>query len=651
MPAARRLPLTRRPRSTARLQGVAEPNTVVIADSTRRLVGNLFELEDFGSQELKGISGPVRAWNVLRPSSVESRFDAFHASGLTELVGREEELDLLLRRWSKAKSGEGQVVLLSGEPGIGKSRLTAALMERIADVPQALDRLIAAGLLFRQGLPPYASYLFKHALVQDAAYGTLLREPRRALHARIAETLERDFSDIAENQPEILALHCTEAGLIEKAAGLWGKAGQRSLERSALVEAAEHLTRALNQTATLPSTPALRKEQIRLQVALIHPLFHIRGFAAPETKAAAEQARLLIEKAEALGELLEDPLLLFSVLFGFWVANYLAFNGDVMRDLATQFLTLAKRQETKIPQMMGHQVMGISLAATGDLVHSLTHFDRGVAFYDPEQHRPYATRFGADIRVTSVSFRSWAQWMRGYPEAALADAKQALQEARDISQASTLLFALFWTSLIQVFCGNFTTATKEHDELIALADEKGSIHWKAYCTSLQGCLFALTGKASDAVQTISAGIAACRSTGASMFTPSSLSYLAKACAEVGQFEEALRCIGEAMSKAETTKESWFEAETNRIAGEIALMLPEPDVTKAQEYFESGIVIARQQQAKSWELRAATSLARLWRDQGKVQQARELLAPVYGWFTEGFDTRNLKEAKALLSTLS
>ena len=491
----------------------------------------------------------------------------------------------------------------------------------------------------------------QQALVQDAAYGTLLREPKRALHARIAETLESDFSDIAENQPEILARHCTEAGVIEKAAGLWGKAGQRSLERSALVEAAEQLSRALDQIATLPATPALRKEQIRLQVALIHPLFQIRGFAAPETKAAAEQARLLIEKAEALSEPLEDPLLLFSVLFGFWVANYLAFNGDVMRDLATQFLTLAKRQETKIPQMMGHQVMGISLAATGDLVQGLPHFDRGVARYDPEQHRPLATRFGADVRVSNVSFRSWAQWMRGYPEAALADAKQALREARDISQAATLLFALFWTSLIEIFCGNFATETNEYDELIALADEKGSFHWKAYCTSLQGCLFALTGKASDAVQTINAGIAACRSTGASMFTPSSLSYLAKACAELGQFDDAWRCIGEAMSTVATTKESWFEAEANRIAGEIALLSPVPDVPKAEASFERALSVARQQQAKSWELRAAMSLARLWRDQGKVQQARELLAPVYGWFTEGFDTRDLKEAKALLEELA
>ena len=211
-----------------------------------------------------------------------------------------------------------------------------ALLAAVARKPEvklqsALERLMTAGLLFRQGVPPHATYLFKHALVQDAAYGTLLREPRRALHARIAETLDTQFTGIAENQPELLARHWTEAGVVEKAASLWAKAGQRSLQRSAMVEAAEQLTRALDQIAVLPATPALRSEQIKLQVALANALMHTKGYAAPEPKAAAEQARLLIEQAEALGEPPEDPLLLFSVLYSFWAASYVAFNGDVVR--------------------------------------------------------------------------------------------------------------------------------------------------------------------------------------------------------------------------------------------------------------------------------------------------------------------------------
>ncbi len=915
------------PNLAARLQGIAEPNTVVIAESTRKLLGNLFELEDLGAKDLKGIAGPVRAWAALRASSAEGRFEALHASGLTALVGREEELELLLRRWSRAKTGEGQVVLLFGEAGIGKSRLTAALMESVAGEPHtrlryfcspqhtdsafypiigqmeraaglvhddtprarldkldamlaqtstsiqdaalfaemlslpndgrypaleltpqqrrqrtlealtsqlaglasqhpvlmifedahwsdptslevfgrtvdriktipallivtfrpefnapwagrshvmslalnrlgergtaaiiarlvgnkelppdvmaeivertdgiplfveemtkavleaedegearrtaaavpspalavpaslhaslmarldrlgpakevaqigaaigrefshallaavvrkpeaelgsALDRLIEAGLLSRQGVPPHATYLFKHALVQDAAYSTLLREPRRALHARIAEALESQFAETAENQPELLARHCTEAGLIEKAARLRGKAGQRSLERSALVEAAEQFTRALDQIATLPATPALRREQIKLQVALIAPLIHVKGHAAPETKAAAERARLLVEQAEALGESPEDPLLLFSVLYGFWVANYVAFNGDVMRGFAAQLLALAEKQGATVPLMIGHRIMGISLTCTGDIAQGRAHFDRAISLYDPAEHRPLATRFAVDSRVSVLSYQSWALWMLGYPEAALADADKALSDAREIGQAGTLMFALVHAPMTHILCGNYAIANAQLDEVVALADEKGTLLWKAFGMMHQGGVLALTGKASSAVQMITSAITAFRSTGATAIIPAWLPYLARTYAELGKFDDAWRCIGEAMTAVETTKESWCEADILRIAGEIALMSPEPDSAKAETYFERALAVSRAQQAKSWELRAAMSMARLWRDQGKRDAARELLAPVYGWFTEGFDTLDLKDAKALLDEL-
>ena len=247
----------------------------------------------------------------------------------------------------------------------------------------ALDRLIAAGLLFRQGVPPHASYLFKHALVQDAAYSTLLREPRRVFHARIAQTLETNFAEIAENQPELVARHCSEAGLIEKAAFFWGKAGKRSLSRSALVEAAAQLTRALDQIATLPATDELRREQIELQVAVITPLMYVKGYVAPETKASVERARSLIEQAERLGDPPKDRLLLFSVLYGFWTASHVAFNGDNMRELATQFLALAEKQTTSAPLMVGHRLMGMSLLQTGDICQGRAHFDRAMALYDP----------------------------------------------------------------------------------------------------------------------------------------------------------------------------------------------------------------------------------------------------------------------------
>jgi class 3 adenylate cyclase/predicted ATPase len=913
------------PNLAARLQGIAEPNTVVIAEGTRSLLGNLFELRNLGARELKGIAEPVRAWVALRASTVESRFEALHPSGLTALVGREEETELLLQRWLRAKSGEGQVVLLSGEAGIGKSRLTAALLESLAPEPHArlryfcspqhtdsafypiigqmeraaglvhddirqakldkldavlaqtstsiedvalfaemlsllndgryptleltpeqrrqrtldalifqiqaltrsspvlmifedahwtdptslealgravdriatlpvlliltfrpefdppwigrphvtalainrlaqrevgamiehlvadkvlpegirqdliertdgiplfveemtkavleassegaaehaaatvplpasavpaslhaslmarldrlgdakevaqigaaigrefshallaavvrqpeaelgsaVNRLIAAGLLFRQGVPPNATYLFKHSLVRDAAYGTLLRPTRRTLHARIAETLESQFADIAERQPELLARHCTEAGLIEKAATLWGKAGQRSLERSALVEATEQLTRALTQIATLPATPALRREQIKLQVAIITPLMHVKGYAAPETKAAAERARVLIEKAEVLGEPPDDPLLLFSVLFSFWTTSFVAFKGDALRELASQFLALAEKQTATVPVMIGHRMMG-SVLHTGAFAEGRAHLDRAIALYDPAEHRLLATRFGQDIRVAALSYRSWALWMLGYPDAALVDTSRAVEEAREIGQAATLMYALVHALLIHIQCGNYAVANAEADELVALANEKGALFWKAQGMSKQGCILALTGKAAEAVQMITSGIAVWRSTGSTAWMPLYLAYLARAHAELGQFEHAWRCIDEAMMAAETTKERWHEADVHRLAGEIALLSPKPDAAKA--YFERALSVARAQQAKSWELRAAMSMARMWRDQGKHKQAHDLLAPVYGWFTEGFATLDLKRAKVFLDALA
>jgi predicted ATPase len=519
------------------------------------------------------------------------------------------------------------------------------------ELGSALDRLIQAGLLFRQGVPPQATYLFKHALVQDAAYGTLLREPRRALHARIAETLESQFTEIAERQPALVARHCTEAGLAEKAAGLWGKAGLRSLERSALVEATEQLARALSQIAALPATPALRREEIKLQVALITPLLHVKGYAAPETKAAAERARRLIEQAEARGEPPEDSLLLFSALYGFWTANYVAFNGDVCLDLALQFLALAEKRGTTAPLLIAHRITGVSLLSTGAIAEARAHLDRGITLYDPAEHRPLATRFGVDSGVSVLSYRSWTLWILGYPESALADVERALKDAREIGHAAVLMYALGHVSFTRMWEGNYAAARALLDELVALADEKSADQWKAFAMVSQGWLFAVSGKAADAVQMITSAISAWRSARSTVYVPLYLSHLARAYAQLGQFDGAWRCIGEASTLVKTTKETWCEAEVNRIAGEIALESLEPDAEKAEVYFERALAVARGQQAKSWELRAAISLARLWRDQGKRQQARELLGPVYAWFTEGFDTLDLKEAKSLLEELA
>jgi len=360
---------------------------------------------------------------------------------------------------------------------------------------------------------------------------------------------------------------------------------------------------------------------------------------------------VLIEQAEALGEPPEDPLLLFSVLYGFWIANYVAFNGEVMRELASQFLTLAEKQQATAPLMIGHRLMAISLLCTGDMAQGREHCDRAFALYDPAAHRSLATRFGQDAGVAILSYRGPVLFLLGYPEAALVDAEHALKDAREIGQAATLMFALAHAWLVYLQCRKHAEATAQADELAALADEKAALFWKAGAMTARGYAFAVAGKTSDVVQMMNSGIAAWRSTGSTMWLPLRLSQLASAHADLGQFDDAWRSIGEALTAVETTKERWWEAEINRLAGEIALKSPEPDAAKAQAYFERALAVSRQQQAKSWELRAAMSMARLWRDQGKRDKARELLAPVYGWFTEGFDTLDLKEAKALLYELA
>jgi class 3 adenylate cyclase/predicted ATPase len=427
-----------------------------------------------------------------------------------------------------------------------------------APLQAALEKLAEADILLVQGVPPESDYRFKHALIQDAAYENLLKSRRQVLHRRVAEILRDRFADTAAAEPALLAHHFTQAGMTEAAIEWWGTAGQRSLARAALLEGKEQLKRAVDQIATLPATPALRGEEIKLEVAF---------------------------------------------------AN--------------------------------------ALALTGNLVDGKEHYDRALAIYDPAEHRPLTTRSGRDVVVTLLSFRSNCVWQLGYPEASRNDAVRAVKDAREIGHATTIVYALSRAAQSYMFCGDYAAAHAQLDEVIALADERG----KAVGTAVRGWLFAETGSTADAVRAITSAMTSLRSTGATLYEPLHLWHLAIAYAELGQPDDARRCIDDAIDKVERSNEKWCEAEVHRIAGEIALKALAPDTEKAEKYFDRALAVARSQQAKSWELRAAMSLARLWRSQGKPQQARELLAPVYGWFTEGFDTRDLKEAKALLDELA
>ena len=375
---------------------------------------------------------------------------------------------------------------------------------------------------------------------------------------RVAEALLNHTSTAAA-EPELLAHHFTQAGQIEAAVEWWGKAGRQSVERSALVEAAEQLTRALAQIATLPGTPKLRREQIKLQVALINPLMQLKGYAASETKAAVQRARLLIDQSEASGEPPDDPLLLFSVLYGFWVANYVAFNGRMARELADEFLALAEKQSATMPLVVGNRLVGTSLVCTGEMTQGRAHLDRAVALYDPAQHRPFALRFGQDVRVAILSYRAMALWMLGHPKAALADTEQALADAREIGQATTLMYAFYHAAWIYLSRGNYTEVRSLAERVIPLAEEKRAMLWKGGGMMNAGCVFALTGNSeaiqNKAIETLTAGIATWSSTGATVWVPWYRAYLAKAHAELGQFDEAWRNVHEAITAIENSNET------------------------------------------------------------------------------------------------
>ena len=908
------------PNLAARLQGIAEPDSVVVAESTRRLVGSLFELEDLGARDLKGIAEPIRAWAALRPASIESRFEALHASRLTELVGREEELELLLRRWSRAKTGEGQVVLLSGEPGIGKSRLTAALMEHVASEPHtrlryfcspqhtdsalhpiigqmeraagfahddtaqaklgkldallaqshaapedaalfaemlsltsdglyptiemaseqrrqktlealtvqlealsrqkpvlmifedahwadptsleafgravdrirtlsvllivtyrpefeppwlgrphvtalilnrlggreiaaiidgitgnrllspsvrqdivertdgiplfveemtkavletetegeagqtaaripppaqavpaslhaslmarldrlgdakdvtqigaaigrefshpllaavaskpeaelasALDRLIAAGLLFRQGVPPHATYLFKHTLVQDAAYGTLLREPRRALHARIADALETRFAGAIE--PELIAHHLTEAGRIEQAIDYWLKAGQRAMKQSAHVEAERHLRAGLKLLSGLPDTAARHDREINLQNTLGVCLMPTRGFGNPEVTAAFTRA------AEISARVGNVPGL-FIALRG--NGQYHMISGDLRTAAndAHRVLALAREVGDRDFLVEAHHLAWSTFWAAGDFRGAQQHADEVISRYERERdHHLTYTYSGHDPGSCARAYKSLSLGLLGYPDQSLAWCRNMLALAEALAHPFTLGLALW------VACGlhqlrREPDAFREFGErMIHHGAEKGLGLIALAGNVYRGEAMTHHGEFAEGIAQMREGINALRSIGTLHTLSINIAGLAEAYARCGNVNDGLATVEEAFAMTRADGEQFCLPEIHRVKGELLLARSANDRDAAEAAFVEALSVARALQAKVMELRAAVSMARLWRDQSKVRQARELVAPVYGWFTEGFDTRDLKEAKALLDELA
>ncbi len=904
------------PNLAARLQAVAAPNTVVIGPRTRRLLADLFEYQDLGQIEVKGFAEPVHAYQVVRVSSVESRFEALRTT-TTPLVGRDEEIELLMRRWQQAKDGDGSVVLISGEPGIGKSRIAATLVERlsaephtrlryfcsphhqdsalypsiaqleraagfrredtaeqrlakleavlalgtndlseavplladllsipsgdrypplnltpqkrkertldalwaqveglsarqpvliafedvhwsdpttresldllidrvpalrvlvlitfrpeftlpwigrpqvtllslsrlpprqraemiaqvtggkplpkeiadeivdrtdgvplfveeltkaviesgiltetsdryaitgpvaplaipttlhasllarldrlaptrevaqigaalgrhfshelisaVAPMPQhqlddALAQLVSAELIFRRGMPPDAEYTFKHALVQDAAYGTLLRGRRQQLHARIAATLEDQFPEIKATQPELLARHCAEAGLAAKAVGYRLKAGQQALVREAMIEAEAQLRKGLGLVANMPDGAERLQYELDLQIALSIALIATQGYAAPAVAETHGRARELCER-------LDRPTQLVYLLAGECVGHLHRAELALACQLSKQILDLGEARNDAAVKFQGHLSSAVSWFFRGDFVAARAHAEQALALYDPA----HAVLGPVDPQIRTLTYSFRLLMYLGYLDQARLRRHETLAQARQRTHAHTLASVLGIALLCDAHIrSDLAILLQRAEELAALCAEHAFPYWAAIAFCIRGWCLSASGRVEEGLELLTEALANIRATGAVTSVPFFLTMLAGALGNAGRPTEGLKQLNEAVRQIEATKECWSESDVHRVRGE--LLIAVGDAVVAEKSLYQAIGVARRQSAKLFELRAAASLARLWRDQDKRTEARDLLAPIYNWFTEGFDTPVLKDAKALLDEL-
>ena len=905
------------PNLAARLQALAQANTMVVADGTRRQLGALFEVEDLGPQPLAGFAEPQRAWRVLGESGVASRFEALRSEA-APLIGRDEEIELLLRRWHQAKASEGRVVLISGEPGIGKSRLAAALSQRIAGDPHtrlryfcsphhqdsalypfiaqleraagfarddsaarrlaklealialiapggeefaliaellslpnaaaeltlspqrkrerlfeallqqfdalararpvlmvfedaqwldptshelldlivdrtrrmpvllivtfrpefqppwvgqphvatmalnrlaeregtalvmklagaaaldqelvaeivertdgvplfveeltkavlesggqrnriaallaagpastmaipatlhasliarldrlgtsakevaqigavlgrgfsyeliqqvaerpqpemqaALAQLADAGLLFCHGTPPLSSYLFKHALVQDAAYGTLLRARRQELHARVAGILRQHFADLVERQPELLAHHLTAAGRSVEAVEQWLKAGRHAAAGSAHREALAHFDRGLAVLASLPDTAARDREEVDLLLARGVSLFTAKGFASAEASEAYARAQDLCEK-------LGDADRLFAAQWGLW--NVIrGTNFDAAHELSGKLLILTRQHDDDGLRLQAHHTAWTTSRYRGEPAVCREHCAEGRRLYDTERHGSHTLLYGGhDPGVCARWIGAWAEWLLGYPEKAKARLDEALAMADRLGHPFTRELALENAMVFYLWCGEPEAA----ERFLAAAETLVAEQRLAPVFEplvLRGGLLTARGAADEAIAAIREGLAARQALGSRMYQPLNLFLLAQALERAADYKGALAASARALATAAETGEHWCDTEIHRLRG--VCLLAGQNFAEGEACFREAIAIARRQQAKSLELRAATRLARLLGEQGRRAEARELLAPLYGWFNEGLNTADVQEAKALLAHLA
>jgi tetratricopeptide (TPR) repeat protein len=533
----------------------------------------------------------------------------------------------------------GQVGAVLGRE-FGYDLIEEASQRPGAELRSGLDRLAEAGLLFCRGVAPQSSYLFKHALVQDAAYGTLLRARRQELHARVAAVLEQHFADLVKRQPELLAHHLTAAGKIERAVDQWLKAGQHAAERSAHLEAIRHFERGLAALAALPEGPARDKQEIELQLARGLSLFTTKTFISVEAAEAYARAR---ELAEQRG----DGRQLFMAVYGLWQSANGSSGVVASRPLSDRLLKLTAGEADEGLQLQAHHSAWTTCLNAGEPVAAREHCEAGLRLYDPERHHSHRLVYGGhDPGVCACIMGAQAHWLLGFADKALALGSKALALAERIAHPFSLEIALVYNAMLHLDRGEPDLALQRLGSAEALAAEQ-RLGFFMEPRFVRGAALSAQGAFDEAVVCLREGLAS--RLGASAHRPYGLARLAEAAAREGGHRAALAVARDGLKVQEETGYGHWDAELHRLEGIALLGLNQ--LEEGQSALEEALRIARRQQAKAYELRVATSLARLWGEQGRRAQARDLLAPVYGWFTEGFDTADLKEAKALLDELT
>ncbi|HSA81075.1 MAG TPA: hypothetical protein VLE23_09640 [Geminicoccaceae bacterium] len=515
-----------------------------------------------------------------------------------------------------------------------------------SELQDTLDRLVNSELVFRRGMPPQATYSFKHALVQDAAYQSLLRSRRQQLHARIAGILEQQFEETAQREPELLAHHYTEAGDAKRAVDYWHKAGQRAAQRSANLEAVAHLRKGVEVLESLPDSSARDRQELDLQIALGSPLIVIKGYAAPEV----EQAYL---RAQELSRRVRDVSQLFTATWGLWILNLTRMQLRSARRLADELLALARAQSDPAYLLQACHAAWTTCLYLPELSACAEQAEQSVVLYDRDQHRSHKFLYGGhDPGVCAGNHRALSRWLLGFPDQAVVHAEGAVALARELAHSFSLSLALTFFSFLRHFRREAGLVREHAQAVTTLCTEQGiAPQYVATAGIMRGWAEVHETRAAPGIDTIRHALDQLEATRVHHRRSYYLGILAEAYGSVGEPEQGLGAIARATAFMEETGEGLWEAEIHRLNGELLLHRSSERRGQAEASFRKALDTARRQEARSLELRAAASLARLWADQGKRAQAHDVLAPVYGWFTEGFDTADLKDAKALLAELS